>query len=236
MIESYENANGTGLIRLINYGPHHPVHFQQKHILQNEAWCKKGAIVFLEIVPMEVTPYKYEGRNIVVCKNISNLVNEKPILQEQSINPKSKPLRKKMYADLMNEKTQDFSKRMNGTISKVFKAEKFGLLVPDDGMDDIWFDDDENNQVSKIEDLQIGDRVSFVLRKRPSKALDAAIDLRKVKSEKKSGKILRITNRGFGFIQRDDTLEEVWFHNNDTLGVDDIRQFKAGDCVSFFSQ
>ena len=111
--------------------------------------------MFLEIVPMEVTPYKYEGRNIVVCKNISNLVNEKPILQEQSINPRPKPLRKKMYADLMNEKAQDFSKRMNGTISKVFKEGKFGLIVPDDGMDDIWFDYDENNQGINLHCLQI---------------------------------------------------------------------------------
>jgi len=48
----------------------------------------------------------------------------------------------------------------------------------------------------------------------------------------KEGKIKRLTDRGFGFIEYDDSDEDLFFHSNELQGVE-YNDLKEGDKVEF---
>ncbi|MBU2564485.1 cold shock domain-containing protein [Patescibacteria group bacterium] len=48
----------------------------------------------------------------------------------------------------------------------------------------------------------------------------------------KSGKIKRLTDRGFGFIEYDESDKDLFFHSNELKGVE-FNDLKEGDKVTF---
>lgn len=48
----------------------------------------------------------------------------------------------------------------------------------------------------------------------------------------KTGKIARVTDRGFGFITEDGGTTDIFFHSNELQGVA-FNELKAGDAVQF---
>lgn len=48
----------------------------------------------------------------------------------------------------------------------------------------------------------------------------------------KTGKIVRLTDRGFGFITEDGGSNDIFFHSNELSGVE-FNDLKVGDAVQF---
>ncbi|MBU3923123.1 cold shock domain-containing protein [Patescibacteria group bacterium] len=48
----------------------------------------------------------------------------------------------------------------------------------------------------------------------------------------KNGKIKRLTDRGFGFIEYDESDKDLFFHSNELKGVE-FNDLKEGDKVTF---
>jgi len=46
------------------------------------------------------------------------------------------------------------------------------------------------------------------------------------------GKIVRLTDRGFGFIAREGVEKDLFFHSNELQGVE-FNELKVGDAVEF---
>jgi cold shock CspA family protein len=73
IIEQYDAKRQSGFIKLLDYGPHHPVRFKARNIiLQFSPTISVGSKVALDIVPIPETPYKYEGRKIIFEDDSAN--------------------------------------------------------------------------------------------------------------------------------------------------------------------
>jgi len=53
-----------------------------------------------------------------------------------------------------------------------------------------------------------------------------------IKTQKMTGTIKRLTDKGFGFISREGEEKDLFFHSNDLKGVS-YNELKVGDTVSF---
>jgi CspA family cold shock protein len=128
------------------------------------------------------------------------------------------------------------AERMRGHIQQFSRQRRSGLVRPDDGYPIIWVFLSDFRSATDGSRVMPGDAVEFEVEHAPEgpMAVDVVILKNEAVMERVRGKIKWFDHRKrYGFIQRNDGLQDVFVHTNEFRSTSDVYWVRDGDTVEF---
>ena len=128
------------------------------------------------------------------------------------------------------------AERIRGHVQQFSHQRRCGLVRPDNGYPAIWVFLSDFCSVVDGSHVAVGDAVEFRIEHEPEgpMAVDVVVLKDETTTRRVRGTIKWFNHRkGYGFIQRDDGIQDVFVHANEFRSESDVYWVRDGDAVEF---